>query len=175
MGCSTYQIKPNHVAFNVGHGKDTCLGDLSKVEENSEYDISTFSVELIKDYKTWSKSLEISIIDHSYSYGNESEYDLKHSNSFSFKIWLTKIFLFKYVDVFIGAGIGAGYMNPTKNNQYLANNKITSDLGIRFGLQKSFKYFDIRIENMLRHFSAIWKDDSGANLDEVRIGVVIPF
>lgn len=170
MSCSKNQIKPNNIAFNMGYGKDTRLGDLSNISKNDEYNISTFSVEFIKNYKEWSKSLELSIIDHSYN--NDG---LKHSNSFSFKIWAIKHFSFNYVDSFIGAGVGIGYTNPTKNNKYLYDSNITSDLGIRAGLQKTFKYFSVRLEYMFRHFSAIWKDDMGENLDEVRVGFIFPF
>lgn len=151
---------------------DTCFIDLSKTNEEDNYNISTFSVEFIKDYKVWSKSLELSIIDHTYNYIEDNK--LKHSNSFSFKIWAIKNFSFDYIDIFAGIGVGMGYTNPTKNNKYLYDSNITSDLGIRAGLQKSFKYFSVRIEYMFRHFSAIWMDDRGENLDEFRIGFVFP-
>jgi len=173
MGCCQNQIKPNNIAFNTGYGRDTNLGDVSNISKNDDYNISTFSVELIKDYKEWSKSLELSFIDHTYNY--EDRKRLKHSNSFSVKIWAMRNFSLDYFDTFIGAGIGMGYTNPTKNNKYLSDSNITSDLGIRAGLQKTFKYFSIRVEYMFRHFSAIWKDDKGENLDEVRVGLIFPF
>jgi len=172
MGCHKHQIKPNNIAFNTGYGRDTNLGDVSNISEDDDYNISTFSVELIKDYEVWSKSLELSVVDHTYNYEDKNR--LKHSNSFSFKIWATKKFSLNYFDTFIGVGIGMGYTNPTKNNKYLYDSNITSDLGIRTGLQKTFKYFSVRLEYMFRHFSAIWKDDRGENLDEVRFGLVFP-
>jgi len=172
-GCYQNQIKPNNIAFNIGYGRDTNLGDVSNINKDDNYNISTFSVEIIKDYKVWSKSLELSVVDHTYSYEDKNR--LKHSNSFSVKIWAMRNFSLEYIDIFIGAGVGMGYTNPTKNNKYLYDSNITSDLGFRAGLIKTFKHFSIRLEYMFRHFSAIWKDDRGENLDEVRVGLVFPF
>lgn len=156
----------------MGYGEDTNLSNLSNITKDDYYNISTFSVEFIKDYKLWSKSLELNVVEHTYSYEDENK--LKHSNSFSFKIWATKKFLLNYFNTFIGIGTGIGYTNPTKNNRYLYNSNITSDLGVKVGLQKTFKYFSVRLEYMFRHFSAIWKNDRGENLDEIRIGLIFP-
>jgi len=171
LGCSHFKL--NHVAVNIGYGKDTKLGNLSKVKKGDSYNISTFSVEFIEK-KKWSKSIEFNIIDHKYVYVNNNKYYNDHSTSYTVKAWLIKNFRFKHVDIFTGLGAGFGYMN-SDNNRYVYDSKLVSDLGIRFGLQKSFEPFDIRIEYMFRHFSAIWKDDKGENEDEIRFGVVIPF
>jgi hypothetical protein len=172
VGCSHF--KPSHVAFNVGYGEDTILGvDLSKVREGDSYNISDFSVEFIKENKEWLYSIEFSIVDHKYVYVDNSKHYNDHATSYTTKVWLIRNYKFEHIDIFTGAGMGCGYMNPG-NNRYVYNSKFISDLGLRIGLQKSFEHFGIRVEYMLRHFSAIWKDDKGENEDEIRAGIVIP-
>ena len=172
-GCYQNQIKPNHISFNTGYGKDTTLGDLSKVEKTESYNISDFAVEFIDDDIKWSKSIELNIIDHKYNYIDDDK--LKHATSYCVKGWLIKNYRFEYLDIFFGAGIGFGYINPTENSNYIADSHFTSDLGIRAGIQKNFENFGVKLEYQLHHFSAIWEDDSGENEDEVRVGLVFPF
>ena len=173
MGCSWKQIKPNSVSFNVGYGKDTCLGNISKTDTGESYSISNFSVEFFKDYEKWTNSLEFIITDHKYIYSEK--YKLCHANSYTTKLWLIRKFPVKYFGVYVGGGLGFGYINPTKCNKYIANSNLISDIGVRLGMQKDFKNFGINLEYQFRHFSAIWKDDSGSNLDEIRVGLVFPF
>ena len=172
LGCSHYQ--PNHIGINIGYGKDPRLGDLSKVEKTESYNILDFAIEFIDDdLKKWSKSVELNIVDHKYNYIDDSK--LKHATSYCVKGWLIRNYRFEYLDIFLGAGIGFGYINPTENNDYIEDSHFTSDLGIRTGIQKNFENFGIKLEYQLHHFSAIKEDDSGENEDEIRIGLVFKF
>jgi len=162
----------NSTAINVGYGKDTMFGNLSKAGEERSYSINDVSVEFIRDYDVWSTSLELSLINHEYKYKKPDM--LTQATSLTTKVWLIRNFKYDDINLFAGAGVGMGYINPTNDNKYLANTHVISDLGIRVGIQKTFEWFNLRLEYMFRHFSGIWEDDSGENEDEVRIGVVIP-
>lgn len=163
----------NGVALNVGHGVDSSLGDIGQTNEKTNYSINDISVEFIKDYTKWSTSVELCIVDHKYEYEDKNMLD--HSTTYSVKGWLIRNFKFDLINVFAGVGVGIGYINPTKNNRYIADTHVVSDLGIRAGIQKNFENFGVRLEYMLRHFSGIGEDDRGENEDEIRAGIVIPF
>jgi len=161
------------VALNVGYGRDTSLANLGKTNGIRSYKISDISIEFIEDYDKWSTSLELSIVDHRYK--DEDIDRLNRAISYSSKLWLIRNFRYDTINIFAGVGMGFGYINPIDDNKYLADTHLVSDLGVRAGIQKSFERFSIRLEYMFRHFSGIWRSDSGENEDEIRVGIVIPF
>ena len=160
--CYSHVFASNtYLSFSYSTGNNSMFVKQQK-EEQTIYEIEYG--QKFQDYKRLWGSVEAAYSTHKYT---------RVKDSFRIKFWgIYKFNAFNNIDLYSGLGIG---ISTYKDND-LVKRCPSSSIGLRIGLEYHITdKTSIITEYETEHNSGIWIDDSGRNLEFIKMGFKIYF